>query len=226
MRVSGGFCFLSTPLLSRARAVVPLDKRGQVREKTYIREEDAGNAAPAVQALLVSLSSIVAASQAPLVARDRVLMRLDAAVVALAKLAQALRVVLLELGPLLLPAEGKVAGGHDLDEVHKVEVGVVRLLLGPVQGISVVVGPGQAAGAELLGEVGRELGAKAQRVDDVGKGVAAGDRRLPVVLEIVHVHVSVAKGPARSHVEVADDLVDAQIALDPASLLALLLEAL
>jgi hypothetical protein len=134
--------------------------------------------------------------------------------------------VIVALQILLLPAKGQVRGRNNLDKVHVVEVGVVGLLLGAVKRITVVVRPGQRFGAELLGDVIRELRAESQRMNDVRKGVAAIDGGVPVVLEVVHVHVTVAEGASRRQVKVSDHLVHTQAALDAAALVSLLVEAL
>lgn len=84
----------------------------------------------------MTLGSIIAARETSLVARHRVLVSFDAAI----------RVHQASLG---FPAEGEVRCGNNLDEVHKVKVGVVSLLLSIVQGIKVVVGPERAT--RLLG---------------------------------------------------------------------------
>ena len=177
-----------------------------------------------MQTLLVALGGIVAAGEAALVARDRVLVRLDAAVGRGAERAQLGVVLLAESRPRLFPAQRQVRGRHDLDEVHVVEVDVVGLLVGAVERVHVVVGPGEVLGAELLVQGVGQLGAEAEVVDDVGEGVLG--RRVPVVLEVVHVHVAVAEAAAGGDVEVADDLVHAQAAFDAAALAALLVETL
>lgn len=177
-----------------------------------------------MQTLLVALGGIVAAGKAALVARDRVLVRLDAAVGRGAERAQLGVVLLAESRPRLFPAQRQVRGRHNLDEVHVVEVDLVGLLVGAVERVQVVVGPGEVIGAELLVQGVGQLGAEAEVVDDVGEGVLG--RRVPVVLEVVHVHVAVAEAAAGGDVEVADDLVHAQAAFDAAALAALLVETL
>ena len=177
-----------------------------------------------MQSLLVPLGRVVAARQAPLVARGRVLVGFDAAVGRGAEGAQSGVVLLAEAGPGLLPAERQVRGGHDLDKVHVVEVDVVRLLAGAVERVEVVVGPGQVLVAELLVQVVGQLRAEAQVVDRVREGVLG--RGVPVVLKVVHVHVAVAEAAAGRDVEVADHLVHAEPALDAAALLPLLVQVL
>lgn len=79
------------------------------------------------------------------------------------------------------------------------------------------------AGGELVGE----LGAEAQLVDVVGHGVFLVVRELEVevVLQVVRVHVAAGEAAAGGDVEVADDLVDAQDALDAAAFAALGVDA-
>lgn len=196
------------------------------QDETYVREEDAWDTTLGMQTLGVALSGVVTTRQAALVARDGVLVGLDAAVVVLAELAEGGVRIVHEVAVLLCPAEGQVGGRHDLDEVHVVEVGVVGDLLEAVQGVDVVVGPGQGLCAQLLGDLLWQLGPEAQLVDGVGEAVAAGDGGVPVVLEVVDVHVAVAEAAAGGDVEVADDLVDAQATLDAAALVALLVQPL
>ncbi len=137
------------------------DKRG-----THVGEEHAGDAAARVQALLVALGGVVAALQAALVARDRVLVGLDAAVAGLAEGAQLGAAVVGGGGArALLPADGQVRRGHDLDKVHVVEVGVVGLLRHAVERVDVVVGPRQRAVAQLACDGVGQLRAEAQRVN-------------------------------------------------------------
>lgn len=76
----------------------------------------------------------------------------------------------------------------------------------------------------VLGAV--ELGPKAQRVDLVREGVAALDGAVEVVVQVVHVHVAVAKAAPRRDVEVAHHLVHADRTLDPAALLPLRVQPL
>ena len=193
---------------------------------TYIGEENARDTAPRVLSLLVTFGGIVATGQAALMARDRVLMRLEAAVAGPAKGSECGAVVLAEAGEALLPAEREVRRRNNLDKVHVVVVRVVGLLVRVVEGVYVVVRPGHGLGAHLLVHVVGQLGPEAKMVDRVGERVAALHRRLPVVLEVVHVHVAVAEAPAGRKVEVANDLVDAQATVDAAALMPLLVQLL
>lgn len=152
-------------------------------------------------------------------------MGLDTAVARVAKKAQAGALLIPKRG-VVVPVESKVRSGHDLDEVHEVVVGVVRLLVSVVEGVAVVVSPGLGPLRHLLGDGIGQLGTETEIVDDVGEVVLGVVGRIPVVLEIVDVHVAVAEAAARRKVEVSNDLVDAETTLDAASLLALLLQLL
>ena len=159
-------------------------------------------------------------------ARDRVLVRLDAAVRRLAKGAQLSAVVLPGGRVLLLPAERQVRRRNNLDKVHKIVVRVVRLLVSVVERVQVVLSPRQDLLAHLFGQILGQLGPEAQVVDVVGEGMPLLNRRVPVVLEVVHVHVAVAEAATGRDVEVADDLVDAQATLDAAAFMSLFIQPL
>jgi len=180
-----------------------------------------------MQPLPVTLGSIITARKTPLVAGNRILMRLDTPVAALSKRTELIPVVLRSVGRVpSVPAQREIRRRHDLDKVHVVVIRVVGLLVGSVQGVQMMAGPRRVLAAELLVDIIRQLRAKAQVVDGVGEGVAALDGSVPVVLEVVHVHVAVAEAAAGGDVEVADDLVDAQSAVDAAPFVSLLLELL
>lgn len=86
-----------------------------------------------------------------------------------------------------------------------------------------VVGPRNVS-CVLLRDILRKLWTKSQLVDSVLEGVL--NRALPVILEIVNVHVTVAETSARSKMEVSNHLVDTQATLDTAPLLSLLVQLL
>ena len=98
--------------------------------------------------------------------------------------------------------------------------------MGVVKGVKVVVRPPHRLAAQLLLHVLRELGTEAQMVDYVGERVATLHGCVPVVLEVVDVHIAVAEAPARGDVEVSDDLVHAQATLDATAFVPLLLQLL
>lgn len=184
-------------------------------------EEDTGDTGGSVQTLLVTLVSGIAAHEGPLVRGHGVLVRLDAAVVAVADAVAAERDVVRGgavdvRGDAGVPAERQVGGGDNLDEVHVVEGGQVGLLDGVVERVGVVVvGPLPA-----VGELVRQLGAEAQLVDVVRHRVllAGWLVQLEVVLQVVHVDVAAAEAAPRRDVEVAHHLVHPQHALQAAPL--------
>ncbi len=186
---------------------------GDFYAMTYIGKEDAGNTASRVKTLSVALGRVVATGKASLVASHRVLVRLDAT-------------VRVHGASHFLPAYREEGRGYNLDKVHKVKVGVVGELLGVVQGIAVVVSPGRRTLAQLLDHSLGQLGAEAQVVDVVRKVVLLVTRHLPVVLEVMHVHVAVAETAAGSQMKVAHDLVHLQETVDAAALVPLLFQTL
>ena len=121
-----------------------------MQQKTHIGKEHAGDAALGVHARSLWPS---AASLPPctlqLVARDAVLVRLDAAVVAVAEQPDADPIRVRQCArpcrclplPFFFPAERQVGRRHDLEEVHVVERDLGRVLLGAVERVDVVVRP-------------------------------------------------------------------------------------
>lgn len=197
---------------------------------TYIGEEDARNTTTGMETLGVALGGVVTARETPPVAGDGVLVSLDAAIIRVAIVSQGSAIILQEVGELhclSIPADGQIRSGNNLDKVHKVEVGVLGLLRGAVQRVQVVVGPGQGrllaqSGGDFIGQ----LRTKAQRMDGVGEVVRLALRNIPVVLQVVNVHVAIAEASARGKMEVAHHLVHAQVSLDATALLALGIELL
>lgn len=166
---------------------------------------------------------IVATGEVTLVAGHRVLVRLDTAVAGAAVGAEDNIVVKLEEAiAFIFPAEREVRSGHDLDEVHEIEAGFVGVLAGVVKRVHAMVGPRQERLLQAASDRVGEMGPEAKVMDDVSE--VMGNFRVPVVLEVVHVHIAVAEAAPRGEVEVSDDLVDTQAAFDSASLVALLVE--
>lgn len=161
----------------------------------------------------MTLGRVIASGKASLVASDGVLVSLDAAVG-------------VHGAGHLLPAKRQEGRGHNLDKVHKVEVGVEGELLGIVKRVGVMAGPGRGTLAQLLGHGLGQLRAEAQVVDVVRKVVLLVARGLPVVLQVVNVHVAVAEAATGRQMKVAHDLVHLQETIDAAALVALLLQAL
>jgi hypothetical protein len=182
-----------------------------------------------VLTLCVALGSIVTASQTSLVAGDRVLVSLNAAILGITVSSQTSVVILQEAGnlnALAVPAQRKVRSRHDLNKVHKVEVGIVSLLMSVVKRILVVVGPERTLGADLASNALGKLGTETKRVDSVCKVVRVAFGHVPVVLKIVNVHITTAETSAGSEMEVTNDLVHAQASFNTAALIALRIQLL
>ena len=182
-----------------------------------------------MQTLLVTFLLITTTTKAPLVLRHAVLVRFNGAVLALAVHAHGDKVVWLEVRDaaggvtsLLLPAKGKVSGRNDLDEVHKVESPLRSILLTAIEGVHASASANRAL--ELLLQVSRELRTEAQGVDPMSKAVRAVVTQ--VVFQIVHVQVAVAETLAGGEMEIANDFVDADVALNTAAFLDLRVELL
>src|SRR5690242_13113610 len=88
-----------------------------------------------------------------------------------------------------------------------------------------MVGPFALATHPLNDSV-RKLGSKSKRMDDVGEVVRLALGEIPVVFQIVDVHVTIAKAAAGSKMEVSNNLVDLQQTLNAAALFSLLVEPL
>ena len=149
-------------------------------------------------------------------------MRLNATIGIEANLAQ--RSVLLGLakqpGNLLhvpFPAKRKVRRGNNLDKVHVVEVRISSALAGIIKGILAVVLPREVVGGHLCKGRLWKLRAESEGVDHVGKVVLLAIRGLDIVLQVVDVHISVAEAAARSQMEVSNNLVNLEGALDATS---------
>lgn len=106
---------------------------------------------PCVKPFSVSLRRITPPVQTSLMARDRILMRLHASILAPAHRAQGQHIA--DLIPparqhiFRFPPQGKIRRRDDLDKVHVIKRRVVGHLLGVVERVNVVVGPGRALSA-------------------------------------------------------------------------------
>lgn len=170
--------------------------------------------------LCMTLGGIISALQTPLVAGYRVLVSLD--VVVPVGQAQTAHVLLYPL----LPAQRQVGSGHDFDKIHVVEGRVRCHLLGSVEGVLMVVRPWPIVTLHSLGNGRRKLRTEAQVMNRVAKIVLFAIGGVPVVLEVVHVHVPATETAARSEMEVSDYLVHLQSTFDSAALLALFVQSL
>lgn len=180
-----------------------------------------------MNALFVAFLLISSTLETPLMTRDGVLVRLDASLVV--TFDSRAKISVTGARCLLLPSQGQVRGRNDLDEVHVVEGLLVCVLICPIQRVDVVVCPSARASREVLlchvlhNDIA-QLRTETQVVDLVGKSVRV--LVLEVVLEVVHVEVAVREGLSGGDVEVANDLVDLDAALEAASLLALFVKVL
>lgn len=175
----------------------------------------------------MALLFVVATSKTALVAGDRVLVSLDAALVVSVDSGAQQLIVLGRLWSLLLPAKGQVSGRDYLDEVHEVVRLLVGNLVGVVERVDVVVGPSARPSVLVLllhvfDHHVAQLGTKANMVDLVCKGMRV--LVLEVILEVVYVHVSGRERLSRRDVEVADNLVDSNATLETATFLTLFVE--
>jgi hypothetical protein len=117
---------------------------------TYVGEKDAWNTALGMDTLLMAFLFICTASKTPLVASDRVLMGLNAAlVVSLNGRAQKF-IVLGKSRRLLFPAKGQVSSRDHLDKVHEVERLLIGDLVCAIKRVDVVAGPSTGAGVLVL----------------------------------------------------------------------------
>lgn len=109
--------------------------------KTHIREENAGNTSPGVDSFLVTLLLISTTLETPMMTSNRVLVRLNTALICSINRGAEQLILFTGTTNLLLPAERQVSGRHDLDEVHVVVCLLVGVLLGVIERIDVVVRP-------------------------------------------------------------------------------------
>ncbi len=81
-----------------------------------------------------------------------------------------------------------------------------------------MVRPRHLFGAEALGDAVGDLGAEAQMMDFVREGVRLSVRRVEVVVQIMHMHRSIAETASGRDMEVPHDFVDAKATFDAAAL--------
>lgn len=117
---------------------------------TYVREEDTWNTTTSVNPFLVSILFVIATLQVSLMARYRVLVRLDAALVRSIDGRAEEFIMLGEARSSVLPAKGQISCRDNLNKVHKVESLFVSVLLGVVERVDVVVRPATRARTSVL----------------------------------------------------------------------------
>lgn len=174
--------------------------------------------------LFVALRTVVSAAKASLMASYRILVSLDAPINSM-PVSSKPNVFLVDFGfssPLAVPSEGEVGSRHDLDKVHIAVSGVTRMLLCAVEGIEMMVSPRLVLTTELLRNPVRQLWTKAHMVDSMRKRVSALHvRRIPVIGQVMNVHVAIAVTASWSDMEIANDFVYPHPTFDPAAFLAL-----
>lgn len=179
--------------------------------------------------LLMTLFLVGPTLKTPLMARDAILMCLDAAFVASVDRGAEEVGVLAGWRSFLFPAKWKIRGRHDLDEVHIIKGLLIGNLLRPVKWVNVVVCPaarlirGAAPRHALDHHVG-ELRAEAEMVDLVREAVVCAI--FEVVVQVMHMEVSVRKTLSGRNVEVSDNLVNSDAALETTAFLALSIQVL
>lgn len=89
-----------------------------------------------------------------------------------------------------------------------------------------MVGPWHLLTAQLLRDAFRKLWPETERVNSMRKDMAAFDRGIEVIVQIVDVHVAIAETPSWRNVEVSNDLIDSEPAFYAASLLSLSIQSL
>jgi hypothetical protein len=179
-------------------------------------------------ALFVAFLLISPTLETSLVACDRVLMCLQASLVIASNYST--NILVRGARSLLLPAQRQIGSGDNLDKIHVVERFLSCFLLGVVQRVDVVVGPATRASCRrmflehVLYVVFTQLGAKTKVMNLVGEGM-----RILVfeeVFKVMYVKIAIGEGLSGSDVEVSNNLVHLDVALETAPLLALLVEML
>lgn len=124
-------------------------------------------------------------------------------------------------------AQWQVRRRDDLDKVHVIVCALIGGLAGRVEGIEMVVCPGQRtvlASAQASAHGLGDLRPKAQLVDLVTESVR--HRRVEVVVQVVYMHVGTAEASAWRHMKVAHHLVDPQVAFNTAAFFSLRIQPL
>ena len=86
--------------------------------------------------------------------------------------------------------------------------------------------PPRIAHANLTAQSIGQLWPKPQLMDLMGECMPAGYRALKVIIQIMDMHHSIRETPTRRDVEVPNDFIDAEPALDPTTLLSLCIKLL
>lgn len=198
-----------------------------LHRRDIVGEKHAGDTAPCMLALLMTIGSIVSASETTLVACHRVLMCLDCTALAVSITAEANVVSATSVHAVRRPAEWKIRSRDYLDKVHEVVSRIASHLRSVIKWVQVVVAVRRVLLAKLVLEVFWKLRPKAEVMDGVSERVSLLEIwRIPVVGEIVHMHVPIAVTAPWSNVKVADDLVHPNATFNAAPFLSLLVQPL
>lgn len=175
-------------------------------------------------ALFVALGTVVSAAKTSLMASHRILVSLDAPINSM-PISSKSNVFLVNLGlssSLAGPSKGQIGSRDDLDKVHVAVSGVTRMLLCAVEGIEMVVSPWLVPTTKFLRNPLRQLWAEAHMVDSMRERVSALHiRRIPVIGQVMNVHVAIAVTASWGDMEIANDLVNPHPTFDAAAFLAL-----
>lgn len=178
-----------------------------------------------MQPLLMPLLRIAPPTQTPLMTSHRILVRLQAPILAppmtshWQKIIQQRIILAPKRAVLPLPPKREIARTNHLDKIHIIERGIVRELLCLIQRVQVMIRPGhRILCSEPLCHNFRYLGPKAQMMDVMRKSMWVPIWRIQIVIQIMHMHRSIAETPSWRNVEVSNDLVDAKSAFDSAAL--------
>ena len=124
----------------------------------------------------------------------------------------------------LLCTKWKIRSRDNLDEVHKVVRRIAGRLVGAIERVEVVICPGKL-GAKIFVDISRYLWTKSQLVNLVRKSMAFVYGSIEVIVEVMYVHRAIAEASTRRDMEVANDLIYAQVPLNPASFVSLSIES-
>lgn len=178
-----------------------------------------------MQPLLMPLLRIAPPTQTPLMASHRVLVRLQAPILAPPMTSDwqeiiQQRIILPPKRAILpLPPKREIARTNHFDKIHIIECGIVRELFRLIERVQMMVRPRhRILCSKPLCHAFRHLGTKAQMMDLMRECMRIPIRCVQVVVQIMHMHRSIAETPSWRNVEISNDLVDAEPAFDSATL--------
>lgn len=197
---------------------------------TYVLKEHSGNAALCMYSFRMPFLAIVPTQDVPFVACHAVLVGLDASMLPIPKapnadqIARKLVSTSVDATPLpCVPAKREIRRRHHLDEIHVIEISIIRALLRPIKRVDMMICPHLVI-IELANRRRRKLWTKPQHVNIMCERMIA--LVMEVILQIMHMHVSIAEALAGREVKVPVHLVHANAAEDATTFLPLRLEPL